>query len=390
MDTILGALGGVPQLGSRNDDDLADRLSHRFTTSLLMVFAVIVSSKQYVGEPIKCWLEAEFTGEWQKYTESYCWVKNTYYLGNKGFENKNEHIIRYYQWVPLILVGQALLFYLPVVFWRSLNKRSGVDVDNIVESAETFQLCNKTDERKNNLNSITLQMQRFLNYKEEKYTGCNYSIVHIFSRIIHYSVGSRQGNYLVVLYIVIKFTFLLNAILQFLAIGYFVGDSYYSYGVDFFAKTWSGGNVKTSPIFPRVTFCDFSIRKKGDNTHTYSAQCVLSINLFNEIVFLLLWWWLIFVIIVTLYSFVKWFIGITHENERLRLIRKHLDLMKKTTGRSDDHLKKFTHSYIKPDGWFIISLVAKNTNTITAAECVCSLWEKYEEDVQETNQLSTH
>lgn len=378
MDKILGVVGGIPELASRNDDDWADRLSHRYTTSLLMAFAVIVSTKQYVGEPIHCWCPAEFSGDHCKYAESYCWVKNTYFLGDKPFEdNKNEHIIKYYQWVPLILLGQALLFYLPIVFWRTSNSKVGVDVDNIVESSETFQFVGNCTKKEKTIASMTTQMDRFLSHEQEHYKGCNYSIKHCFARIFCYCCGYRSGNYLVFLYLVIKLVFLLNAIVQLFAIGYFLGDHYYSYGLDFFAQSWQGNNIKASPIFPRVTFCDFLIRKVGDNKHNYSVQCVLSINLFNEIVFLLLWWWLIFVIIVTLISIVKWSIGIIATIERKRRILKYLQLMKKVNEKDDENVQKFTNAYLKADGWFIIALVEKNTNTITAAEFVCSLWNTF-------------
>lgn len=51
------------------------------------------------------------------YTDNMCWIKNTYYipLGDQ-IPNKDEEItteINYYQWVPIVLIVQALFFYLP-------------------------------------------------------------------------------------------------------------------------------------------------------------------------------------------------------------------------------------------------------------------------------------
>lgn len=36
----------------RDDDSHIDRLSHRYTVAICVVFAIIVSTKQYAGDPI--------------------------------------------------------------------------------------------------------------------------------------------------------------------------------------------------------------------------------------------------------------------------------------------------------------------------------------------------
>ncbi len=39
----------------RNDDFLVDRLHHRYTVAILVLFCAIVTTNQYAGEPINCW-----------------------------------------------------------------------------------------------------------------------------------------------------------------------------------------------------------------------------------------------------------------------------------------------------------------------------------------------
>jgi len=60
-DSWLTALKGVLKVHSRYDDDLVDRLHHRYTVSLLVVSAVLVTTTQYIGTPIHCWCPAYFT-----------------------------------------------------------------------------------------------------------------------------------------------------------------------------------------------------------------------------------------------------------------------------------------------------------------------------------------
>jgi len=45
----------------RCDDDFVDRLHHRTTTTLLVILSIIVSSNQFVGSAIDCWVPAHFT-----------------------------------------------------------------------------------------------------------------------------------------------------------------------------------------------------------------------------------------------------------------------------------------------------------------------------------------
>jgi len=62
---------------------------------------------------------------------------------NEGRERK----ITYYQWVPIILMLQALMFVLPYALWRVLSSRSGINLAAIVEAAISSQLSAYAEER---------------------------------------------------------------------------------------------------------------------------------------------------------------------------------------------------------------------------------------------------
>jgi hypothetical protein len=64
------------------------------------------------------------------YAETYCFIKNTYNLPLYSripdtYQERTALEIGYYQWVPLVLVAQALLFFAPSIIWRIFYKRTG-------------------------------------------------------------------------------------------------------------------------------------------------------------------------------------------------------------------------------------------------------------------------
>ncbi len=141
LEKVFTLASSFGSLKSCADDDSVDRLSRRYTTFLLLLFAILVSTKQYVGDPVSCWVPAQFTDSHELYANRVCWVSNTYYL---PFERRKiptddgaKERIGYYQWIPLILVFQATLFYVPSLFWKLLYRRSGINLLTIVDAAVT-------------------------------------------------------------------------------------------------------------------------------------------------------------------------------------------------------------------------------------------------------------
>jgi hypothetical protein len=51
---------------SYQSNDLIDRLHYQYTTLVMCVAALTLAGTQYVGQPIQCWVPAQFTGAWEK------------------------------------------------------------------------------------------------------------------------------------------------------------------------------------------------------------------------------------------------------------------------------------------------------------------------------------
>ncbi|EPB68770.1 Innexin [Ancylostoma ceylanicum] len=68
------------QVKSTHDDDAVDRLNYVTTIYILLGFALTLFAKNYVGEPMQCWVPNQWTGMWEAFAESYCFVENTYFV----------------------------------------------------------------------------------------------------------------------------------------------------------------------------------------------------------------------------------------------------------------------------------------------------------------------
>jgi len=182
--------------------------------------------------------------------------------------------------------------------------------------------------------------------------------------------------------------FIINCVAQFLLLNSFLGMDFGAYGIEVLSALFQGGDWRGSDRFPRVTMCDFQIRRLGQ-LQTYTVQCVLPINLFNEMIYLFIWFWMVLVIILTVYSLITWSMRSMMSQDRARFIKKHLMLLNKVN-KDDKESKQsaidFTEKYLRQDGVFILRLIGYNTNDITATELICALFDIYCEKKQNSRE----
>lgn len=389
MDILGGFTGLIDKLLWRNDDDVYDRLNHRWTPGLLAGFALLVSTTQYVGDPIHCWVPVHFTGAWESYTDSFCWIRNTYWLPiedeiPKDYASREKHPIIYYQWVPLILMVQALLFYLPILIWRGMNSKTGIDLNDIVETAEKFQFSDDLETKNKVLFFLTKQTHRYLGLAKRPprkgiFKNCGPRIQGCFAKLLTPCCGARFGNYITSVYLIVKLIMLANCIGQLFLLNKFLGFDYHLYGVYVVQAMISGTEWSESPRFPRVTLCDFDIRRLG-NVHRYTVQCVLTINLFNEMIYLVIWFWLVFVALVSVIGILLLLTRMIYKPDRTMYVEKHLvvdDVYNPESQRDKKLLEKFVNEYLRQDGVLMLRLVGHNTNKVVINEFVCALFKMY-------------
>lgn len=383
VSAILGSIPGFKRLrGSRNDDWI-DRMSHVYTVILLIIFAVVVSTSQFVGNPIHCWHPAEFKGWYEKYAEYYCWISNTYFVSFSetlpvDITERKEREITYYQWVPLILAFQALLFKLPNVIWKLLHPNSGINLNKVVDLAEKTQLASPSS-RKEIIEHLAIHIDKWLD-TERNYTWNRYTALRErASRVCCILCSKRSGTYLSALYLFIKAIYVANCIGQFFLLNAFMATEYNVYGFEVIAGLHSNSPWRESPRFPRVTFCDFEIRQL-QNVQRFTIQCVLPINLFNEKIFIFLWFWFFFVTALAVYNLLNWCFVVVLKRSRVQYVKKYLKITDQLQNGFDKKLcQRFADNYLREDGVFVLRVITRNSTDLVTTDLVTQLWRNFQD-----------
>ncbi|KAL3855093.1 hypothetical protein ACJMK2_014323 [Sinanodonta woodiana] len=393
LDKVLGNIGAYAGIKLRRDDDSIDRLSHHFTVVILIIFTVIVSTQQYVGDRIQCWCPAQFTEAHVAYTNHFCWVSNTYHIPFEEIipvhdEPKKETMITYYQWVPMILLFMALMFKMPRLIWKTMTSTAAFSLDDLCTMLFGIQLCKK-DERDEKMADVIDYLHNYFQTATLYSKGYCYSLRMKVARYSCFICGRRYGNFFFTSAILVKCLYVTNAIAQFFLLNDFLGAEFSLYGFEVLNGMLAEDNthVTHSPRFPRVTLCDFKIRQL-QNIHQYTVQCVLPVNLFNEKIFIFIWFWFLFVACVSGYGLVITLYNSLVPPRKIHFIKKHLKLRKMYAtdkdnprqSRADKSLmKQFEADYLKVDGVFILHVVCKNASDIVAGDLIAGLWAKFQE-----------
>lgn len=382
MEKIVGAITQIGEVKVRNDDDFVDRLSRRYTTFFLVLFAILVSTKQYVGEPINCWVPAQFTENHEEYANKICWVSNTYFLPfTKKVpitdEPKESKKIGYYQWVPMILMGQSIMFFLPCIFWRLLNQRSGINIKAVVDAAVACQRAGAlTENRDQSIRYMVNHLDGYLGATRPDVIGFWARIKKTLSKRCFFICGRVYGNYLTMVYLLVKLMYIGNAIGQLFMLNVFLGTNYHLFGVTVVTALLRGEDWRPTDRFPRVTLCDFRVRSLG-NINQHTVQCVLPINLFNEKIYVFIWFWFVFVAMVTVLNLFHWVSKSLNRKSQVDYVKRHLRALDRINRETDIQATKFAQEYLRQDGVFTLRLVAKNAGDLIAAELAAGLWDNY-------------
>ncbi|PAA94463.1 hypothetical protein BOX15_Mlig014383g1, partial [Macrostomum lignano] len=375
-----------------SDDDAVDRINSYYAPVLIVIMSSIVMTKMYLlGDPVQCWIPPEFKPAWEQYAETYCWLKNTYFVPPNGSIPGDETVrqgeeLKYYQWVPFVLAIQALMFHLPAVIWKLMNWQSGVQIKTLVGMAVNC-VDDSQEKREDKIKKLAWYFRTAIEKKIRKQSGFFYNLKKVLIRYL--LIGrAAYGRYLINVYIVIKLLYIANVVGQFFLLNGFLGTDYDFYGLGVLRDLWNNHDWRHSGHFPRVTLCDFNVRVIG-NSHPRTLQCVLVVNLLNEKIFVFLWFMLLFVAVVTILDALFWLAWAFLPNRRFATLRRLLESAQSARRRTADaepshlyehsavDLEQFFNDYIDSDGAFLLRMIGKNAGEPVLKELLQRLWADY-------------
>lgn len=372
MYDVFGALQGYLKFDSVCIDNNIFRLHYKATFLVFVTASLLVTSGQYIGDPIDCMVDGVPGGM----MDTYCWIHSTFsipsrWVGKQGIDVPHKGVApiadlnegtevkhhAYYQWVCFFLFLEAIFFYLPRYLWKVTENGK---VSMLVQDLKEPML----DDGK----------------KEEQ-----------IATIVGYFRSHRGTHGLYALrFFALEIVNFINVIVQMYFIDFFLGGEFTTYGTDVLAYTGLEYEDRPDPmasVFPKVTKCTFHKYGASGTVEKADGLCVLPLNIINEKIFIFVWFWLIFVAVVSGMGLLYRFAILVGSQLRCMLINYHGGSSMK---RSDVEaiLEPSSMNYIERLGdWFLLHLICKNLNVLLCNDLIRSLHKEQEGSNSNTETL---
>ncbi|KAJ9596568.1 hypothetical protein L9F63_012401 [Diploptera punctata] len=257
------------------------RLHYKITVIMLVVFSLIVSTKQYFGDPIHCQTDPSIDKDLMN---AYCWIHSTFTVtkhftetaahpGVGHFVEKEDPVAfnKYYQWVCFVLFFQAMLFSAPRFLWKAWEGRRL----KLLSADLGGPLVNEnwSSERK----------KRILDYfgSSDVHINTFYALRFALCEVLNF----------------------INVIGQIYFLDEFLDGQFTKYGpsvVAYIESTSPWNRVDPmEKLFPKVTKCTFNKYGPSGSIQMHDAMCILPLNVVNEKIFVFLWFWFVILAILS-------------------------------------------------------------------------------------------
>ncbi|KAF0752319.1 innexin inx2 [Aphis craccivora] len=349
MFDVFGSVKGLLKIDSVCIDNNIFRLHYKATVIILVAFSLLVTSRQYIGDPIDCIVDDVPLN----IMDTYCWIYSTFTIPNRISGRIGKDVVqpgvashvdgedevkyhKYYQWVCFVLFFQAMFFYLPRYMWKTWEggriKMLVLDLNCPIISED----C-KTDRKK--------------------------LLIDYFATNLH------TQNFYAIRFFLCEFLNFVNVIAQIFFMDYFLEGEFSTYGSDVLRFTEMEPEEREDPmarVFPKVTKCTFHKYGPSGSIQKLDGLCVLPLNIVNEKIYVFLWFWFLFVAILSGLNLVYRTAVVVMPKFRLLLLRARSRLA------PQDDVETITKKCQIGD-WFVLYQLGKNIDPLIFKELVSDL-----------------
>lgn len=347
MFDFLESLKGLLKIDRVCVDDNVFRLHYKATLIALSFFSMVITAKQYVGDPIDCMVQ----GVPAKMMDSYCWIYSTYTLpraadGRVGKDVAHPGVTaprdgdqvrhhKYYQWVCVVLFLQAVTFYVPRYLWKTWE---GGRIRALSQDLSVVVTAERKSERIRVLTDYFAKNVNAHNLYAYQYAACelfNFAIV----------------------------------IAHIVFLDWFLEREFRTYGVDVLRYSDTVPENRTDPmarVFPKVTKCQFQFYGPSGNIQKLDGLCVLPLNIVNEKIFVFLWCWFLTLAVVDAVNLVY--------RAVVNAVPAFRSLLLKWSSRLTSHQTVRTVVDKCPVGsWFLLYQLSKNVDSVVFNDLLIEL-----------------
>jgi len=293
-------------------DSTIFRLHYTFTVMCLLAFSLIVTTRQYVGNPIDCVHTKDIP---EDVLNTYCWIHSTYTIPSafwkrigidvahpgidKTIDPEERRYVKYYQWVCFCLFFQAILFYIPRWLWK--NWEAG------------------------KIQALMMDLDLGIISEVEKRQKKKLLLDYLYSNL-------KNHNFWAYRYFFCELLGLINVIGQLFLMDRFLGGTFFTFGIEVISFALRDEEDRVDPViyvFPRMTKCTFHKFGSSGEIESHDALCILPINIINEKIYVFLWFWFLLLTVLTFLVVMYRFIIIVSPRMRAYLLYIRFRLIKK-------------------------------------------------------------
>ncbi|KAG9508618.1 Innexin inx2, partial [Fragariocoptes setiger] len=337
---VFGSLRSVLKIDEVCIDNNVFRLHYKVTVIFLLGCSILVTSRQYFGDPIDCIQRDDIPAN---IIDTYCWIHATFTLpgaynktigtevphpGVDKYSPGEERVYhKYYQWVCFVLFLQAVMFYIPRYMWKMWENQK---LRHLVLNLSNPILGD--DAKKAEISMLVQYLNRN--------TSTHKPYLYFFALC-------EALNFF-------------NVCFQMYLVDAFLGGTFSTYGLDVVRYSEMDQDDRNDPmirIFPRMTKCTFHRYGSSGDVQKHDALCILPLNIINEKIYIFLWFWFVFLALISGGILIYRVCIIMMDRLRFRVLYQRARLAKK------DELKSILEAGDVGD-WFLMYMLCKNMDAL--------------------------